>query len=274
MKAFSERYPVWFCDVWGVVHDGAHAYPDAVEALCRHREAGGTVVLLTNSPRTSSGVAIQLDGLGVDRTSHDAIATSGDVTRELVRQVRGKAVHHVGPSRDLSILDGLEVRRTTPEEAGAVLCTGLADDTCEAPEDYRKAFGSMIKLGLPMICANPDKTIRRGATTVYCAGALADLYAEMGGKVLMAGKPFSPIYALGMTLAARLRGGVPLHRDVLAIGDGPDTDIKGAADFGIDALLIAGGLLHGMTADEAEEAVRRRIPQARIVGCLEHLVWA
>lgn len=273
MKALSERYPVWFCDVWGVVHDGAHAFPDAVHALCRHRGAGGTVVLLTNSPRTSAGVAIQLDGLGVDSASHDAIATSGDVTRELVRKVQGGRVHHIGPVRDLSILDGLEVRRTVVEEAGAVLCTGLVDDTRETPADYRGPFASMIKLGLPMICANPDRTIRRGEMTVFCAGALADLYSELGGKVLMAGKPHAPIYDLAMALASELRGGAPARCDVLAIGDGPDTDIRGAADFGIDCLLIAGGLLHAMTPGEAETAVRQRVPQARIAGCLERLVW-
>ncbi len=257
------RYPVWFCDIWGVIHNGIAPFPSAIDALIKHRRNGGTVILVSNSPRTSSGVDLQLREIGVDRASHDAIVTSGDVTRVLVVSHGAGPVYHLGPERDQSIFHGLAVARAPLAEAHAVLCTGLFDDSTETPEDYAPLLKEMRELDLTMICANPDKTVRKGNRILHCAGSLADAYGSMGGSVLMAGKPFRPIYDLAIEEAARIRGGAVPLTHVLAIGDGPETDIRGAAAYGIDAVLVA----------ETEQDVKRAIPEARIVATMRQLAW-
>lgn len=274
MQEMSARYPVWFCDIWGVVHNGIAPFPSAIEALSKHRRHGGTVILVSNSPRTSPSVEQQLKGIGVDPVSHDAVVTSGDVTRALVVSHGGGKVYHLGPARDQSIFHGLAVARVPLAEAHAVLCTGLFDDANEKPGDYTPLLKEMQALGLAMICANPDKTVRHGSRILYCAGSLADAYAALGGLVLMAGKPHRPIYDLAMQEAAKIRGCTIALGQVLAIGDGPETDIRGAAAYGIDAALVAEGVSDARSGlGQLEQDVKRAIPEARIVATMRQLAW-
>jgi len=274
MQRFSEAYPVWFCDIWGVVHNGVTPFPVTVAALRRHREGGGTVILVTNSPRSRSGVERQLVEIGVDPASHDTIVTSGDVTQELMRRHGGGRVFHLGATRDHSIYEGTGVARVPLEEAKAVLCTGLFDDLNDQLSDYDELLGDMRARDLTMICANPDKIVKKGDRILWCAGKLAEIYAGLGGKVLMAGKPFRPIYDLALTEASRIRGRDVSRTEVLAIGDGPETDIRGAADYGLDALLVAEGVTDASEGlDLVEAQVRAIVPQARIVATVHDLAW-
>ena len=274
MQQFSQSYPVWFCDIWGVVHNGLTPFPITVEALSRHRRNGGTVILVTNSPRSNLGVGKQLVDIGVDPASHDRIVTSGDVTQELMRSHGGAKVFHLGPTRDYSIYDGTGVNRVPVEDAHAVLCTGLFDDRNDRLEDYDPLLAGLKARGLVMICANPDKIVRVGDRILYCAGAIAELYAAKGGTVLMAGKPYTPIYDLALSEAARIRGQAIDRAAILAIGDGPETDIRGAAGYGIDALLVAEGVTDASAGlHVVEEAVRQAVPHARIVATVHDLSW-
>ena len=274
MRSLSKRYPVWFCDVWGVVHNGHVPFAASVSTLARHRANGGTVILVTNSPRSRQGVEIQLREIGVAPESHDLVVTSGDVTRDLIVKKGGGQLFHLGPARDHSILEGLDVGLTTLDGARSVLCTGLFDDTKDTLESYDALLADMAGRVLPMICANPDKIVRKGDRILYCAGSLAERYAARGGKVLMAGKPFLPIYDLAMAEAARLRAGPVQRSQVLAIGDGPETDIRGAADYGLDALLVADGITDARAGLAAAEAsVKALVPEARIVATVRSLAW-
>ncbi|MFT3989357.1 TIGR01459 family HAD-type hydrolase [Aestuariivirga sp.] len=274
MEALSRRYPVWFCDIWGVVHNGRQPFLSTTHALAKHRSRGGTVILVTNSPRTRAGVARQLAQLGVDPQSHDSITTSGDVTRDLVVTHGGGKIFHLGPERDLSIFEGLNVERVSMRKAHACLCTGLFDDRTETPKDYADLLAGMKSRDLEMICANPDKIVRHGDRILYCAGALAEAYANIDGRVQMAGKPYRPIYDLALAEARRIRGGEVKREDILAIGDGPETDIRGAAAYGLDALLVAEGVTDASEGLEAAEArVRSLVPEARIAATMHQLRW-
>jgi HAD superfamily hydrolase (TIGR01459 family) len=275
MRDLSARYPFWLCDVWGVVHNGVVNFPSALDALKRHRGNGGVVTLLTNAPRGADMVKAHLARLGVTGEHYDLVVTSGDVTRALMTPYAGRPIHYVGPNRDLGTLDGLDLIMSPIEEAEAVLCVGLVDDTTETPEDYEEALASMRRRGLKMVCANPDKVVRRGDRLIYCAGALAARYVEMGGEVEMAGKPAPPIYELALEKLSELAR-KPVGKDsVLAIGDGPETDIRGAADFGLATVLIAGGISEaGIDPAELQASVRAALPHARIVRSLQELLWS
>ncbi len=261
MPGFIERfeplardYDVLLCDVWGVVHNGLAAFPAACEALSRFRAGGGTAILVTNAPRASDSVGRILDRMNVPRESYDAIVSSGDVTRGIVGARLPQSVFHLGPERDVSIFKDLDVSFAPVETAGYVVCSGLFDDTIETPENYRDMLAAMRARNLFMVCANPDIVVERGDTLVYCAGALADAYAALGGEVLYCGKPYAPIYETALKRAAALRGGrAPARKRVLAIGDSVRTDLKGAAAFGLDCMFVTSGV-------HAEEYGSREAP--------------
>jgi HAD superfamily hydrolase (TIGR01459 family) len=239
----ARGYDVLLCDIWGVVHNGIAAFPDACAALTRFRQGGGTVILVTNAPRASDSVRRILDRMNVAHEVYDAIVSSGDVTRGIVAKRASQRVFHLGPERDHSIFTGLEVKFAPLESADYVVCSGLFDDTIETPDSYRDMLAAMRERALFMVCANPDVVVERGDTLVYCAGALADAYAALGGDVLYCGKPHAPIYDMALSTAAALRGGrIPAPDRVLAIGDSVRTDLKGAAAFGLDVMFVTSGL--------------------------------
>ncbi|MDR3422140.1 MAG: TIGR01459 family HAD-type hydrolase [Xanthobacteraceae bacterium] len=232
-------YDVLLCDVWGVVHNGLVAFAPACAALTGFRAGGGTVILITNAPRPGASVQWILDRLRVPRDAYDAIVSSGDVTRGIVEERLGESVFHLGPPRDLPIFSGLPVHFAPAETADYVVCSGLFDDTRETPENYRALLAALRARALLMVCANPDIVVERGEDLVYCAGALADAYAGLGGEVLYCGKPHAPIYEAALGKAAAFCGGeMPSLRRVLAIGDSVRTDLKGAASFGVDCLFV------------------------------------
>jgi HAD superfamily hydrolase (TIGR01459 family) len=241
-------YDVVLSDVWGVVHNGVAATPEACDALERFRANGGTVVLITNAPRPGEVVVrTLLDRLGVPRAAYDGIVSSGDVTRALVAARAGKRLFHIGPPRDLPMFEGLDAPVAPLESADYAVCSGLTDDTVETPQDYHELIEQMRARGLTMICANPDVVVERGDKLVYCAGAVADLYAAAGGEVIYAGKPYRPIYDQALAIAQAAHGlrenGGPLdHHRVVAIGDSVRTDLKGAAAFGVDCVFVTAGI--------------------------------
>jgi HAD superfamily hydrolase (TIGR01459 family) len=251
----SPDYDAVLCDVWGVLHGGIAAYPDAYMALTRYRASGGAVILLTNAPRPAATVTHFLDTLGLPRNAYDGIFSSGDVTRGLLAERKGQKFFHIGPPRDLPIFEHVKESFAPLEQADFVVCSGLRDDETETAENYRDELMRIRARSLTMICANPDVVVERGDKLVYCAGAIADLYAALGGEVIYAGKPYAPIYTGALKLAeAVLRRPVALHR-VLAIGDSLRTDVKGAAALGIDCLFVTAGI-------HAEELGHREDPQA------------
>ncbi|HEY7231593.1 MAG TPA: TIGR01459 family HAD-type hydrolase [Pseudolabrys sp.] len=242
LSVIAPGYQVLLCDIWGVVHNGISVHRHACDALMRARAQGAAVVLVTNAPRPSEQVARQLERLHCPREVYDAIVSSGDVTRSVMQQRRGQTVYHLGPDRDRSIFAGFEAHFAPLETADYVVCTGLEDDDIETPEDYRSRLEIMLSRKLFMVCGNPDVVVERGSTLVYCAGAIADLYATMGGEVLYAGKPYRPIYDVALTKAEEAIGRKVSHEQILAIGDSVRTDLKGARTAGIDFLFVTSGI--------------------------------
>lgn len=238
----GSRYSAWLVDIWGVMHNGHRAFPHAVAATRNFRRRGGVVVLLSNSPRPSPSVQGQLRHVGVPDDAYDATVTSGDLTRHELAKHTGASVFHLGPQRDLAIFQDLAVKLGTPEDAELVVCSGLFDDDTETPDDYAGLLGALAARQLPMICANPDHRVERGDRLVWCAGALAALYEKQGGRVVYAGKPYAPIYLLAHETINRMAGRDVPRSELLAIGDGINTDIAGATSLGIDSVFVASGL--------------------------------
>ncbi len=244
-------YDAIFVDLWGCLHNGLEPFPEAVEALRAFKAGGGMVVLLTNSPRPQTSVRRQLARIGVPEDIWHEIASSGDAAQEaLMAGMVGRKVYHLGPERDLSFFNDLPehlrnlpaIERVALNEAEGIVCTGLFDDLTETPDDYRLTILDGVNRGLKMLCTNPDLFVDLGDKRIFCAGAIAKAYEEAGGKSLYFGKPYSPVYELArMRLAART--GFDFAEDrILCIGDGINTDIRGAMAQGMDSLFLTGGL--------------------------------
>jgi HAD superfamily hydrolase (TIGR01459 family) len=233
---------VLLSDIWGVVHNGLAAFPDACQALHNFRQQGGTVILITNAPRPADSVQRQLRKLEVADEIYDAIVSSGDLTRHFVADHPGQKMFWIGPERDNSIYRGLDPVLSPLEQADYIVCTGLFDDETESAENYRAMLLQARERSLTLVCANPDIVVERGDRLIYCAGAVAELYLELGGEVIFYGKPHRPIYERAVALASERRGhAVELNR-VLAIGDSVRTDLAGAQGFGIDCLFVTRGI--------------------------------
>jgi HAD superfamily hydrolase (TIGR01450 family) len=239
-REINKGYDVVLCDVWGVVHNGVSAYPEAATALEAARDAGLAVVLITNSPRPSQSVVDQLRTIGVPDATYDRIVTSGDVTRDLIA-AGPKKVFLLGPDRDMTLFEGLGTERVGEENAEVIVCTGFFDDETETPDDYLEMLTAFAARNVPLICANPDLVVERGHRMIPCAGAVAALYNRLGGQTLVAGKPHKPIYDAAIASARKLHGEFSLDR-VIAIGDGMPTDVRGALDYGLDLLYISHGI--------------------------------
>lgn len=238
LNAIAGTYDAIICDVWGVLHDGTRVYPAAAEALKNFRDHHGRVVLLSNAPRPPVDTARQLATMGMPEGCYDAIVTSGGASREDLtrRTVHGPVkLLHIGPPRDKPIYNGLNVILTGAEDADVMLLTGLDDHDTQTPDDYADILATAKKHNLTALCANPDILVPIGDKIVYCAGAVARAYEQIGGKVIYYGKPYMPVYEMALEAAQS-------KKKVLAIGDALETDIAGAARAGLDALFIASGL--------------------------------
>jgi HAD superfamily hydrolase (TIGR01459 family) len=272
--ALLARYDTLICDIWGVVHDGAHVYEAAAQVLTAFRARGGVVVLLSNAPFPAAAVKSVIDGIGVPRAAYDAIVSSGDLTRKRLAQLGWRTVLHIGTDRDLALFAGLDIERGALDAAQGVVCTGLYDEQHEGAPDYDPLLARCLARRLPMICANPDLSVEVAGVVLPCAGAIAQRYSARGGSVFYAGKPHRPAYDAALAKATRLRGAPSREAKVLAIGDGMHTDLAGAANAGLDALFIAGGLHRTAFTNDQGALDEARITQALARHALSPLAIA
>ncbi|SET18864.1 TIGR01459 family HAD-type hydrolase [Paracoccus homiensis] len=246
LSQVGTNYDVLFCDLWGCLHNGQQPYLAAVAALQEFRRNGGQVCLMTNAPRPNPYVIAQLDRMGVPRDAWDIVVSSGDAAQDAMFDgAVGRKVWHIGTDKDDGFFndvpaewaDAPAVTRVPLDEAEGIVCTGPFDERSETPEDYRARLMLAKQRGLKMLCANPDIVVDMGETRIYCAGALAEFYEDLGGTSYYFGKPHAPIYQRArrlMNLGDQAR--------ILVVGDGIRTDVKGAMQEGIDCLFVTGGL--------------------------------
>lgn len=232
------EYPVILCDIWGCIHDGVDLYPGAADRLQRWRDAGKRIVLITNAPRTADAVAEQLDRLGLSSALWDGIATSGEAGIDALTDPP-RPVGFIGTAADRRILEGRGVRIANGEDFDELACSGLDEHRRRVP-DYEDEIAPLAARGVLMHCLNPDRVVVRGGAREPCAGAIADRYIDLGGQVEWYGKPFPAIYRHALRLA-----GNPVPEAVLAVGDGLNTDILGAARMGFACVYVKGGIAAG-----------------------------
>jgi len=283
LSEISDRYDALFCDLWGCLHNGVAPFPEAVAALQAFRQKGGRVILLTNAPRPRDAVQRQMERINVPDDCWDDIVTSGDASQAGVAAgLAGTRVYHLGPAKDESFftetppdIDLSGIERVPLDEAEGIVCTGLFDELSETPDDYRATLLYAKQKGMKLLCTNPDLVVDFGDKRIFCAGAVAALYTEMGGESLYFGKPHAPIYDLARKRCA-VFGPVDDAR-VLCIGDGILTDIPGGIVQGFDTLFVTGGLSADLFGDDTDSPDPAKLQswlddqQLSPTACIAHL---
>jgi len=244
ISEISDKFDVYFIDLWGVIHNGVQCYPEALKVLEKLKEQNKKIVLISNAPRPAAVVKVFLETIGLRSSGYDFLVTSGDITREYISLNSSKKnFYHLGPTRDIDLFKDLNVTLTSKEECEEIICTGLVSDEEEKLQDYKILLDFFLNKKIPLICANPDEVVARGEKIVFCAGALANQYKQEGGMVRYFGKPYSEIYSFALK---KIRA----HKDfkdkkeinTLVIGDNIKTDIKGANLSNLDSVLILNGI--------------------------------
>lgn len=244
LAQLADRYDTFIFDLWGVLHNGITAYPNALDCLQKLRARGRNVALMSNAPRPSTVVSSEMARLGIATDAYDTLLTSGDAAIAGYNQdprTAGRPYYHLGPERNRSTIEACHGEERTLDRAETIICTGLFDDETETAENYAAMFADAVARDMVLVCANPDVVVMRGEQMIPCAGALAEAYEAAGGTALRFGKPFSAAYDMLLQRLPAVE-----RNQVLMLGDGFPTDIKGAAAAGIDALLVA----HGIHGDE------------------------
>ncbi len=273
----ADRYDGFVIDLWGVLHDGVTAFPEAVECMRRLRDAGKPTMLLSNAPRRARLAREAMRGMGIPDDLYTDLLTSGEAVHMALADradpwfaALGRRVLHLGPERDRNVIEGLDLTQAAAaSEADFVLNTGPDDH--QSPTNVREfedVLQDCVAHALPMICANPDLEVIRGGRRVICAGALAVRYEALGGEVRWIGKPDPAIY---QPVLSRL--GLPADR-LLAVGDSLRTDIAGAAAAGIASAWVLGGI-HGERLGDDQDAAAALAEEARLapVACLSRFEW-
>jgi HAD superfamily hydrolase (TIGR01459 family) len=275
LRDIADPFDGFIVDLWGVIHDGVHALPGAIDCLAAMRHAGKRIVLLSNAPRRSRLVEAQLEGLGVTRDLYDHVVTSGEITREMLIArtdpffaALGSRLYHLGPQRDANVLENVEGQPVARlDGADWLLNTGPDDEHPAAIEHYQPLLEEAAGLRLPMVCANPDLEIVRGGERIICAGLLARIYAGLGGAVRLVGKPDPAIYG---PVISRLD--VPPER-ICAIGDALATDIAGATSAGLASIWILGGIHHHLVGDPYASEAEAETAGLAPIATLPSFTW-
>ena len=244
LAALADRYDAFILDLWGVLHNGVAAYPEAVDCLKALKARGKKLLVLSNAPRRAAGILERNVELGLVPELYDALHSSGEETWLHLKERPdawyrdlGRRGFHLGPARDLGIREGLEIDFVEDlAAADFILLTGTHSSE-DRVADFEELLQAARARDLPMVCANPDLVVIRGSTMEICAGAIAARYEELGAEVRYHGKPHADVYRRAFALL-----GVEDRSRIAGVGDSFRTDIAGARAAGIDGIFIAGGI--------------------------------
>ena len=263
LKSIFDNYDIFFIDLWGVVHNGIKLHDTAVHVLSKISELNKNYILLTNAPRPNKIVKVFLEKLGLDESMREKVFTSGEAAlKYLKKNCINKIFYHIGPARDFDLFVDFKNKKTQDiNKSDYLLCTGLYDEHDQDLNYYKKLLKNLISK--KMICTNPDLIVDRGKKREYCAGSVAKIFEEIGGKVIYFGKPYSEVYNLSSDIK---------DKKVIAIGDNLRTDIKGANNMKYDSLVITNGVHKKEFEKEDFEEVLKKY-NVKATFCQSMLKW-
>lgn len=236
LKDISKNYELFIIDIFGVIHDGDDAYPNIISMIDYLGKKQKKIVFLSNAPRRSEKAIKALAKFGINENMFDFILTSGEHAYYYFEVQNKLKYFYIGPEKDRDLLEGLphiEVAQT--DDADIAIATGL--DPHQQVTDILPKLESVKAAKLTLHCINPDLYVhKKNGHSHICAGAIAQKYQELGGKVEFYGKPFQGVYDEVIDEFEFSK------KEILCIGDSLETDIKGANMAGLDSVFISSGM--------------------------------
>ncbi|MEC7136409.1 MAG: TIGR01459 family HAD-type hydrolase [Pseudomonadota bacterium] len=256
------NYETFVIDLWGVIHNGIKLNPKAIEAVENLSKHSKNIVFLSNAPRPSSNVINFLLKMNMDKKFLKNVITSGEAAMHAINQNKfGKTFFHLGPSKDISVFEKVKANKTSIENCDFILCTGLFEEYENDLNYYKKILKN--HLSKKLICTNPDLIVHRGNIEELCAGSVAKIFEELGGKVVYYGKPHKEVYEMCYKK----------NHKVLAIGDNLRTDIKGANNLQLDSLFITDGVHRGEFSEHLDLQILLKKYKVKIDFFQKELKW-
>ena len=238
-EVYSE-YDAFLIDLWGVMHNGIKINSSAMNAVDKLEKKGKKITFLSNAPRPAKKVAEFLRKLNMEEKFLKNIMTSGEAAINSLKENKfGETFYHLGPQRDNSLFLNIKINKTTLDRCDFILCTGLFDEEQDL-DYYKKLLKNFTSKKL--ICTNPDLIVHYGNEQEYCAGKIAEIFENLGGKVIYFGKPHKEVYLSCLS---------PKQK-TLVIGDNLNTDIRGANNMNLDSIFITGGIHKTKNNNEKE----------------------
>ena len=233
LQSIADNYDLFYIDLWGVVHNGIKLHEKAIFALNELLKKNKQFVLLTNAPRPTHVVTVQLEKMGMKKILRDHVYTSGQAALSYLNKLYStQHFFHIGPAKDFDLFYDFKNNKTNKiNECEYLLCTGLFDEQFEDLKYYKTLLENHVEK--KMICTNPDLIVDKGDKRELCAGSVAMVFEKMGGEVVYFGKPYPEVYNQSIDNN---------DKKVLSIGDNLNTDIKGANLLNYDSLLISNGV--------------------------------
>ena len=263
LKSVADQYDLFFVDLWGVVHNGIDLHNESIDVLDKLLEKKKELVLLTNAPRPNYNVVEFLKRMGLEQKFYSNVYTSGEAALDYLKSnFKNKTFFHIGPPRDFPLFNNFKKNKVYKiNESDYLLCTGLFDEHDKELSYYKELLKK--ELEKVMICTNPDLIVDRGEEREFCAGSVAKVFEELGGKVEYFGKPYPKVY----NQAAKTK-----NKKVFCIGDNLNTDIKGANNQNFVSLLITNGVHKQEIKDENFEKVLKKY-NAKVDYTQSKLKW-
>ncbi|MFC2049243.1 TIGR01459 family HAD-type hydrolase [Chlamydiota bacterium] len=249
-----DQFAYFLLDAYGVFWGSSETgmLPGAEEMMKRLLSQGKKVGILSNASQLVSKEKEKLRKHGVEEGTHfHFLLTSGEATRELLlsRQLpfpTPKMGYHLfghlfepeHPRYSVQALfegSGFE-KRESIEEADFIYIPVPHLNGLDQTDP--RAFAAQIKeyatKKVPFLCANPDQYAHEGSPKrlVVRQGTIARLLQEQGAEVHFVGKPHPYVYQKALKLFS------VEPKEVLMVGDTPETDIRGAKQVGIATALV------------------------------------
>ena len=215
------------CDIGGVLYVGDTPYPGAAEAINRLKASLPIRFLTNTTQKTGAEVVAKLQKMGFDINASEVI-TALDVTKSYLQQHHSRAI--------LLLTDAAtEFFEDLPEAPYHYVVVGDAQENFT----YRRlneAFRILMDGGELLAAANNRYFKDYDGELSMDAGAFVSaLEYSSGKKAHIIGKPSSDFYRLACASI-----GVDPSQTVM-IGDDIQSDILGAQEAGLQAILVRTG---------------------------------
>lgn len=268
ISRIRDEFDTVICGVNGVFTDGQKVFPESVDALTKLYQSGKKIALASNSGLRVQNLFWHLKRCGMPMNIFYALITAGEIAHYYFKQQKNAgSTYYSLVSENCCALNELDYEKVDSVLMADFLVAEQSEKGAEIAE-LMPTLEQAAGLNLPLLCIGNDTSVLTPQAVKTAAGAVAEQYAMIGGKIISFGKP-------DLRIAAYLTENLP-NFDVsrcLFIGDNMATDMRLGNNFGGKNLLITSGI-HQLSGDLIKQTDELSTGFGLNVDyCMEKLQW-